>query len=362
MMVLPAEIAEEQMKHPRFAIIPSPEKLNVSYNSPGRDATNTQRDFNDVWQWAKQAGFLNTEFHTEAMIAADRGEQLEKPVYKSLINLRNTEAPISETRFPAGEEMVLLYYAGHGLNKEALPDGQSASPYLDKVGLTNTFKYFEDRTVKGGELCLHDVGFCDLKGLLTPWIEAVTKESSNAPGVRKNKHLVVIADSCYSGVLAQDLEELPIEESPWKEFKENGCTVTVQSACGSDEPTFGGYFTPVFIHLNKNPQVLQELKSKWSPGSTDTKNKLRQHRSLPSPQVAPIRQLTQENDPTMVVSHGENFKLTLFHDPGFFKFCYKTLVKDGVIASTADAQAVQSRLKERSTWMANYLQAMQQNH
>ncbi len=315
------------MEHPRFAILPSPEKLNVSYNSPGRDATNTQRDFNDVWQWAKRAGFLNTEFHKDAMIAVDRGEQLEKPVYKSLINLAfgRAFAPIHATCFPAGEEMVLLYYAGHGLSPNALPpNGQSASPCLVKVGLTNTFKYFEDRTVSGGELCLHDVGFCDLKGLLTPWIAAVKEESSNAPGVKKNKHLVVIADSCHSGVLVQDLQQLANGGGPWNV---NGCTVTVQSACSSDEPTFGGYFTPCFIHFNKreNKQSLLELKNKWDGKSEIEKNAYRAV-DLPSPQVATTmpseKLISEEEDPILVLPVIQGLMLTLFPDAGFFKFCF----------------------------------------
>ena len=220
-------------KHPRCAIIPSPEKLNESYNSQGQDATNTQDDFNNVWQWARQAGFLNTEFHKDAIKTADRGEQLEKPVYKGLINLAFGSAvdPIRNTYSPGNDEMVLLYYTGHGLDGQSanmlnadLPNRQSSSPVLHNHYFKITENRTSNRTVKGGELCLHDVGYCDLMGLLTPWIAAVNEESSNAPGVKKNKHLVVIADSCYSGMLVQDLQQLAKTPGPWN-------AKVVQSLC-----------------------------------------------------------------------------------------------------------------------------------
>ncbi len=326
--MLDVEMAREQIKHPRCAIIPSPDKLNTSSSSPGLDEISTQYDFNDVWRWAREARILNTGFFAD-VVDIGRG-QLEKTVYDRLINFAFGSAfdPIRNTFYPAAEEMVLLYYTGHGispriawqLNRANPPNGQSSSPRLDKVGLTNPVQYFQDRNVKGGELCLHHIGYCDLMSLLTPWIAAVGRESSNARGrVKMNKHLVVIADSCYSGILVQDLERLKLNmRGPWNDG--SGCTVTVQSACSSNEPTFAGYFTPVFIHLNNNPQVLQRLKEVWSRMSPDEKNFWRQDGSRPSPQVATTGQFNP-HDPTMVVSHRRDFKLTLFRDPGFFKFC-----------------------------------------
>ena len=322
---LDLEMAREQIRHPRCAIIPSPDKLSTSGSSPGLDAIYTQHDFNDVWRWAREAGMLNTGFF-EDVVDIGRG-QLEKTVYDRLINFAfgSAFAPIRNTFFPAAEEMVLLYYTGHGisprkarqLNRANPPNGQSSSP---RLGLTNPFQYFPDRNVKGGELYLHDhIGYCDLMSLLTPWIAAVRGESNNVRGrVKRNKHLVVIADSCYSGILVQDLEWLKNMRGPWNDG--SGCTVTVQSACSSNETTYARYFTPVFLHLNKTPQVLQRLKMKWSRMSPDAKNVWRQDGSRPSPQVATTRQFNP-HDPTMVVSHRRDFKLTLFRDPGFFKFC-----------------------------------------
>ena len=337
---LDREVTNEYEKHPRCAIVPSPEKLNVSINSQGQDLTNTQGDFNNVWQWARQKEFLNTTFFVDA-VTVDEGKQLEALVYKSLIKFAFSSAvdPIRNTFSPENDELVLLYYTGHGLEPQSA-NGQSSSPLLDNYYFKIAENRTSDRTVKGGELCLHDFGYCDLMGLLTPWIKAVNEESSKAPGVKKNKHLVVIADSCYSGVLVQDLKKLPNEENPWKEFKENGCTVTVQSACGSDEATFGGYFTPCFIHFNKpeNRRFLRKLKNEWDGKSEIEKNVYRAV-DLPSPQVTTTmpseRLISKEEDPILVFPVIQGLTLTLFPDAGFFKFCFLSF--SGIVGSKVRA-------------------------
>jgi hypothetical protein len=346
------------IQHPRCAILPSPEKLDTSLTSPGEDETNTRGDFDKVCKWLNSSKFLNIGFHADAQAAVDKGELLQMPVYKSLIKLAfSAFDPIRHTHDAERDEMVLLYYAGHGLmlpNAANFPNGCSSSPNLHLVGFgEDKLQEFADaesnyltqnRTVKGGELCLHDVGYCDLQGLLTPWIAAVTKESDKAPGVKKNKHLVVIADSCYSGKLVEELRHLAtIPNKPWNS---NDCTVTVQSACSSNESTVGGYFTPLFIHLNKNPQILQQLKDEWNGLSEQNKNSYRQDQLLlASPQVAStMQELNLGTALTVDLPSIQGVQLTLFHDAGFFKFCSR-----------------QSRLNERSARRLANVQAMQQN-
>ena len=117
-----------------------------------------------------------------------------------------------------------------------LPD-VSAMPDLTKVGFDRNRDAIADnyldvtKKVQGGELCLHHVGFCGLAGLLKPWIAALQRDpNARQDDEKEKKHLVIILDSCYSGIIAEDLKELNGKSGPWKE---NGCTVTIQTACGT---------------------------------------------------------------------------------------------------------------------------------
>ena len=253
------EIQRRLVERPRCGIIPSPDKLDRNIDSPGKDEIETRHDFNRVWKWLSEC--LNIEFYTEVKTTIDRNEQLEPSVFKSAIRSAfQAFDPIRNTHSPEAEEMVLLYYTGHGLSPSS---SGSSSPLLEKVGYPG--EYFAaaqpyltpNRKVKGGELYLHDVGYCDLQGLLKPWIAAVKEESSNSSGNKKLKHAIIIADSCNSGKLVEDLAGLNQWPGPWNE---NDCTVTVQSACNSCEGTFGGYFTPCFVYYNQTGGLVQQIQ------------------------------------------------------------------------------------------------------
>ena len=374
---------EKSIKHPCCGVIPSPDKLEKSYNDPGEDATNTRKDFKVVFSWL-ETEFPNTFFSKDIRAAVNAGEYLSDGDFESGIRLAfQAFDPIRNTRFNEAEQMVLLYYTGHGLSKEvasqlnrANPNGKSSSPHLEKVN------YHEDnsaaqefltpnRVVRGGELFLHHVGYCDLESLLQPWIAALKKRSTNAVSDKRDKHLVIIADSCYSGKLVDDLAQMKDRPGPWNE---NGCTVTVQSASSSVEETFGDYFTPCFVHYNQNQEALEQLIKEWNDNFEFVKNAYRGF-DLPSPQLETTGSLPEDADVTtettqlettetqlgttgsppedadvttettqlettetqletteslpedaddspVLTRQFQGFKLRLFRDPGFFKFCY----------------------------------------
>ena len=339
-------------RHPRCALLPSPEKLYETIGSQGSDKTDTLGDFDQVKGWVTNSKL--TDFHSwdikadEAAASGTEGKNLSDEVFYGLIlNAFSTAfVPMRNTASPELEELVFWYYAGHGLGKKAaekLP--YSSTPYLTgrdaRVKLDPKYHEVanefvkENRKVKGGELCLHKVGFCDLYGLLKPWIAAIKAKSINAEGEpstsakgepstsakgsKKNKHLVIILDSCYSGIIAQELKDFEdhMNEQYPKFWHEN--SVTIQAACGPDQRALGGYFTPCFIYLNdpKNAKLLIELKAVWM-GMTEEKKNEYKSIQLPSPMVVTTR--TQSRDVTMELTI-QNLKLTLFQDPGFFKFC-----------------------------------------
>ena len=289
---------KEWENHPCCVLLPSPEKLDISMNLPGSDVTDTLEDFQRIKNWAKENKLLNTGFPD---YRERQDKQLEKSSFKSLVQLAFSTAFVAmrNTRSPDLEELVFWFYTGHGLGTETAKTLEYLStPCLSNFDLNHN--YLDDaivfdfvqkeRKVQGGELCLHMGGFCDLYGLLKPWIAAVKSESINAPGQKKNKHLVVILDSCHSGIIAQELKEFErqVRKKDDSFLKEN--SVTIQAACGPNERTFGGYFTPVFLYLNdpQNKKLLEQLRKSWKQMTDEKKDEYRSI-ELPSPMVVTTR-------------------------------------------------------------------------
>ena len=324
-------------QHPRCALLPSPEKLDLHTvptrkSSPGTDNTGTLSDFDRIKDWVTKSELIYVGFYDWAV---NDGKKLDCSVFYSFIQAAFSTAfdAIHGTANPELEELVFWYYAGHGLGKESAQElSYSSTPRLHGDATCRPFLVRgchadanefvkENRKVKGGELCLHKVGFCDLYGLLKPWIAAVKAKSRNVEGDvrKKNKNLVIILDSCHSGIIAQELKDFEKEtnEKDPTFLREN--SVTIQAACGPDERTFGGYFTPCFVYLNdpKNTELLNELKAEWMDMTEENRNEYKAL-ELPSPMVVTTR--SQSQDVTMELTV-QNFNLTLFQDPGFFKFC-----------------------------------------
>ena len=268
----------------------------------------------------------------------DKKKKILKERYGALVifAFNNAFAPILNTANPYCHELVVWYYAGHGLGEQNIKEiwrntkKPSAIPELHKIDYKMDRNLAEPfipdvslRTVKGGELCLHEIGFCDLNGLLEAWIVALKSKSQNIEEDnvnKKNKHLVLILDSCYSGTFAKDLKKLAAHPGPWNE---NECTVTVQASCSASEQTFGGYFTPLFLYLNENPSYLKKRKDEWQEMTQETKDS---YSSLPfpSPVVETTGNWQSSNDSVTMEIECQGFSMQLFRDPGFFKYCFVT--------------------------------------
>ena len=263
-------------------------------------------------------------FHIKGKNVSNREKQ-----FKTLVDLA-FKTLLYPFRSQSEPETVLLLYIGHGHNITTPDETKEltfSSPKLDDVGISkNDLERGKgyitpERLVKGGEFSLSErFGFCDLGGILELWITALTRSSR-----MKNKHLIVIADNCYSGMFVEDLQQLALKKGPWNR---NGCTVTVQSACSSDEVTFVEYFASCFVHFNtpKNHGELDNLKQKWNSKSELEKIRYR-NLNLPSPQVATTmssdKLSSNLQDPTTKFLPDKGFfPLTLFHDAGFFKYCF----------------------------------------
>ena len=254
-------------QRPNSVILYSPKHLVSPYSQPIHPV-----DFRPVFDWLScTKHFILTRGTDTAddFITREKFEQIVDVAFNTLFDPFYCQS---------GPETVLFYYTGHGLTV----DGASmmkelsdcmASPDLRDVGISKEMlvraaKYINPkRPLKGGEFFLHQFGFCDLAGLLELWTTALTKSST-----KNNKHLIVIADNCNSGMLVKDLQKLARTPAPWNL---NGCTVTVQSASRSYEASLQTCFSPCFVHFNKpeNRDSLRDLKERWSGMREKDKNK-----------------------------------------------------------------------------------------
>ena len=131
-------------KHPRCAILPSPEKLDESIGSPGSDKTDTLRDFDLIKDWVTTSKLLNTGFH---QLAATDGENLQNDEYYTFIRnaFRLAFDAMRNTASPELEELVFWYYAGHGLSKEAAQKlSYSSTPNLTEFDVPSDYRFYED--------------------------------------------------------------------------------------------------------------------------------------------------------------------------------------------------------------------------
>ena len=318
------------MFYDQLFIIQSPEILKVN-DHPGLDETFTSNDFDLLADLGRKVALIR-----------------RKLVEDSIVNFESRISRAFNSEF-VGSWSTIWYYTGHALDKEKASKLQySSSPnlgnlvrrfvddhrgYNHSLTLSNFLtKKCEGRKVKGGELFLHRFGFCDLYGLLKYWLVG----SDGYPSVLRNwethrqirkpllKHFVIIVDSCYSGEFAKQLPEFikDTEQLDPTLFDEINI---IQAACGPDERTFGGYFTPVFTYLNDpdNEQLLETLKIEWEGMTEEAKNKYRLL-DLPSPMI--VTTLPAPQGSTMEIpvmnNHCEDLKVNLFPDAGFFKFCF----------------------------------------
>ena len=85
----------------------------------------------------------------------------------------------------------------------------------------------------------------------------------------KDRHLVIVSDSCFSGRLVEALRDI---KSQWEQqLKTTGSSVTVQSSCGGDQVAEGNFFMPAWLWWNSlSDDCLQMIKSFAQQGTMAT--------------------------------------------------------------------------------------------
>ena len=111
-------------------------------------------------------------------------------------------------------DVFILYYAGHGTSGH--PDIPDCAP---------------------GALCMKSDGYISLDDLINAWVGFGTYH-------RRGKRFVVVADSCHSGAL---VEQLRATHEDRRRKRLPNLNMAVQSACGANELSMGGVFTRPFL-------------------------------------------------------------------------------------------------------------------
>lgn len=226
---------DAMIQKPRFGAFPAPDMIE---RNKFCDSTKTINDFILVRDWAKSIGLMNVSFYTDI-----HEQGLTSSRFRAIVpfSVNALQDAVRNTHKLDATEIVFFYYAGHGLERAAVTGSletvsadpkfaQSNVAFFDSIaGVVETLGTRDSRVVRGGEMCLLDCGFCDLNGLMRPWIASLLSPSERANGTKTNKHFIAVLDSCYSGAFVNDVCELG--DGPWAR---NSCSITVQSSTTHD--------------------------------------------------------------------------------------------------------------------------------
>lgn len=148
-----------------------------------------------------------------------------------------------------GAEVDMLYLMGHGIPEESAHILRG-TPACNSCKRSNCWKWplydCEDQTgismtpseVTGNAEKGDIVVF--YSGLLTPeWVVEQLRER------KENTTIVIVVDSCYSGTWKYRMERV-LNSNPLEHTR-----VLIQTACASDEVSYGESFTPRFVDLQK---------------------------------------------------------------------------------------------------------------
>lgn len=164
--------------------------------------------------------------------------------------------------------VTVQYYAGHGEQPPKQPPWyrrwccrpSARAPFLPVCFVEDEARCLRGRTPrrlvapfmheqaaqewKGGEWCLHDGVYLNLRMLLIPWRRSLRSlaPAAAASAHPPSHHFVIISDSCHSACWIKQLHELH------GALPRSGI-VTVQAAAAEHETVSSGCFTPVFLAM-----------------------------------------------------------------------------------------------------------------
>lgn len=307
-------LVERVRKYVKVANVLSPDAL-TSWRSEKpklfKDLIQTLMDYRLMHKYFEERDAMNllaSMFATTTeMQDEDFESQLRQAFGNGFCQLRNSVTPTDK-------ETYIFYYTGHGLSaKSAQQHSSYLKPFITSKDAPDDWIFEKNRKLSGGEIFLHTFGFADLKYILDVWNSALMNKNG-----RMNKHLIIILDSCYSGLWDEELNKI-FKKS--YSFLNNNCYITLQTACRRNEKTISGHFTKFFLLFQSNFDFLRRASSEWRDLTQEDKDYYVKCR-LPNPQlVSNHPEVKDSEDLFRLVKCEDGNPMYLFSDSGFFKFC-----------------------------------------
>ena len=255
-------LASVKQNQTRAHVLPSICQLESESNPQGVDKTFVKDDWCQWNSLLKRQGFTVTSQLKPPSFCNKAA--LEKEVWETFWNVGTYLVGPTHQVTSKREEFAMLnlgsfiLYCGHGLSPESallLAESRTCSDFHNSPSRTGLQSRPKNRTVAGGELCLHNSGYVDLFAMMEP-IFCQFEERPRVP--YKSRTCLLLFDSCHSGLLA---EENSLEKI--RQLAENSSVrVIIQASCGPNEGALGGIFTHVFEAVqNKRFRSLLNKKS-----------------------------------------------------------------------------------------------------
>ena len=284
----------------------------------GEDMTKTVTDFSNFVEWSIERQFFAAN---EYKYFDEDGVCYHETYYAIIKQLAFNPARMFNRADLDKTEYAIWYYSGHGLHTDVVNISKPSGFNLhhDKnssVGVNEYMKAMCERSeqpwryLQGGELPFQRYGFFDFHMLVDFLQTAITLDGRQC----KNRHILVVLDSCYSGKFGKRLEKWMNSKDYEEVWKRNNCSLTIQTAASEKEPTYGGYFTPLFILLQD--ETFREAKrNQWVSMSSEFDDI---YDELPSPQLYSTDDTISKSEEPLVKLN----EVWLVKNPNFFKMCY----------------------------------------
>ncbi|CAF1122156.1 unnamed protein product [Didymodactylos carnosus] len=219
-----------------------------------------------------------------------------------------------------GNGVVFIYITGHGMSPELANELMKGLIPLDKkhpqykgylVAQPGHGCLRPDELLEGGQIVAF-TKFIGVQDFILEFLEtcrtnqveeSISPDFESEPEIFQQRHLVIVADACFSG---NWIKNNLAEQFKAAYIKGTDISITIQTSTNGQLPSYGYFFTPLFVELQTlDEKTLADLANEFtrlskeskSPFSTQLQERLRVE-ELPTPQFCYYETVcnSQKND------------------------------------------------------------------